>query len=258
MQAIVLERRDFREFDQIISLYTKEHGRLDLLARGVKKITSKNAAHVEPFSYVFIEVAGGKEIDHLTKVVPIHFFAGIRQSLEKSLAAGFAVSFLKNILHGSQPDGRLWQLLEQWLMALEKAGIFDPLSVDACVLQIFACLGFRPVLDRCVISGISFHDMVQAELAGAKKEKPGFYFVGGGLVAAAVRQEKEQVDEEVVLCGLRDISNMERLLRQEWREAKPIEISTEERSALHRLILAYARYHSERPVVDWNGLGLIV
>ena len=48
MQAIVLSRRDFREFDQMISLYTREQGKLELLARGLKKVTSKNAAHLEP------------------------------------------------------------------------------------------------------------------------------------------------------------------------------------------------------------------
>ena len=42
MLAIVLSRRDFREFDQIVSLYTKEKGKLEVLARGVKKITSKH------------------------------------------------------------------------------------------------------------------------------------------------------------------------------------------------------------------------
>ena len=93
MEAIVLSSRDFREFDQIISLYTKEQGKLELLARGVKKIISKNSAHLEPFSNVFIEIAKGKEIDHLTKVVPIMFFPNIRKDLSKSLSAGYLVYF---------------------------------------------------------------------------------------------------------------------------------------------------------------------
>ena len=77
MKAIVLSRRDFRESDQIISLYTKEKGKLELLARGVKKITSKNSAHLEPFSLVDIDIAYGKEFNHLTKVQPIEYFKNI-------------------------------------------------------------------------------------------------------------------------------------------------------------------------------------
>ena len=68
MQAITLSRRNFREFDQIVSLYTEDLGKVELLARGIKKITSKQAAHVEPFSLVTLEIARGKEVDHLTKV----------------------------------------------------------------------------------------------------------------------------------------------------------------------------------------------
>ena len=75
MQAIILDRKDFKEFDQIISVYTKEKGKLELLARGVKKITSKNSAHLEPFSFVDIEIAPGKGIDHLTKVQSINYFS---------------------------------------------------------------------------------------------------------------------------------------------------------------------------------------
>jgi len=41
MLAIVLNRRDFREFDQIISFYSQEHGKIEALARGIKKLQVK-------------------------------------------------------------------------------------------------------------------------------------------------------------------------------------------------------------------------
>ena len=51
-----LERFKDSENDQIISLYTLEKGKQEVLARGVKKITSKNSAHLEPFSFVEVEI----------------------------------------------------------------------------------------------------------------------------------------------------------------------------------------------------------
>src|SRR3989339_1308355 len=118
MLSIVLSRRDFREFDQMISVYTKERGKLNLLARGVKKIISKNSAHLEPFSLVDIEIARGKEIDHLTKVVPINYFSNIRADLQKSLAAGFIVSTTDKLLHTNEPDKRIFDLFVGWLNSL--------------------------------------------------------------------------------------------------------------------------------------------
>ena len=74
MLAIVLARHDVREFDQMISLYTRDAGKIEVLAKGIKKITSKNSSNLEVFSVVDVEVAPGKEIDHLTKVQPFKIF----------------------------------------------------------------------------------------------------------------------------------------------------------------------------------------
>lgn len=143
MQAIVLARRDFREFDQMISVYTKEKGKLNLLARGIKKITSKNSAHLEPFSLVEIEVVPGKEIDHLTKVVPVNYFSNIRADLQKSLAAGFVASTTDKLLHVSEPDKRIFDLLNRWLDFVNLHSTICNLQlVDDYIVKLLNCLGY--------------------------------------------------------------------------------------------------------------------
>ncbi|MBI5222494.1 MAG: DNA repair protein RecO [Candidatus Magasanikbacteria bacterium] len=159
MQSIILSRRDFREFDQIISVYTKEKGKAELLARGVKKITSKNSAHLESFSFVDIEIAPGKGIGHLTKVQPINYFVNIRQDLQKSLSAGYVVSLLDKILHVGEKDGRIFELLRSWLDSLNipasPAGrqyqISNiQLSLDGFIVKLLNCLGY----DITQVSGL--------------------------------------------------------------------------------------------------------
>ena len=65
MQVIVLSRRNFREADQIISLYSFDKGKFEVLAKGIKKIISKNSAHLEPFCFSEVEIISGKEFDYL-------------------------------------------------------------------------------------------------------------------------------------------------------------------------------------------------
>ena len=145
MKAIVLSRRDFREFDQMISVYTKEKGKLNLLARGVKKIISKNSAHLEPFSLVEIEVVPGKEIDHLTKVVPVNYFSNIRADLQKSLAAGFVVSTTDKLLHTNEPDKRIFELLGDWLEFVNQCNQFSNQCnqcIDGYIVSLLHCLGY--------------------------------------------------------------------------------------------------------------------
>lgn len=143
MQAIVLARQDFRESDQIISVYTKEKGKLELLARGVKKITSKNSAHLEPFSFVDIDIAPGKGIDHLTKVQPINYFVNIRNDLQKSLAAGYIVSLLDKVLHVGEKDERLFVMILSWLDYLNlKLTAYGLWLSDGFIVKLLNCLGY--------------------------------------------------------------------------------------------------------------------
>lgn len=251
MEAIVLSRRDFREHDQIVSVYTKEKGKLELLARGMKKITSKQAAHCEPFSYNMIEVAVGREIDHLIKVVPIDVFPNTRKDFQKSVAAGYIMSVVDRLVQVGEPDTQIWQLLLGWLKFIEKTSITDlVLLVDGYMITFLQYLGFTPILDRCVVSGKTYQDLVREELAQPKSMKPGLYFAGGGLVSPEVRMEKEKAGEEIASCGLRDISNLQLLLTGNWQQIAETTLSTEEKTALHGLVLQFAQYHSERGVRD--------
>ncbi|PLX27468.1 DNA repair protein RecO [Candidatus Parcubacteria bacterium] len=150
MLAIVLSRRDFRESDQIISLYTLEKGKLDLLARGVKKITSKNSAHLEPFSVVDIDIAYGKELDHLTKVQPVEYFKHIRTNLQKSLAAQIVVSVTDKFVHVEEVDERVFVALQSWLEFLNDTSVISSfkLLLDGYMVVFLHCLGFTITEDQ--------------------------------------------------------------------------------------------------------------
>ena len=148
MQAIVLSRRDFRESDQIISLYTLDKGKQEVLARGVKKITSKNSAHLEPFSFVDIEIVPGKEIDHLTKVQPINYFSDIRKDLQKSLSASYVVGLTDKLVHSGEYDERVFSLLREWLEVMNSLEYFNIVFVDCYIVILLYCLGFDITLSE--------------------------------------------------------------------------------------------------------------
>ncbi len=255
MLAIVLSRRDFRENDQIISLYTKEHGKLELLARGVKKIISKQSAHLEPFSVVFITVEQGKEIDHLIKTQPVEYFSGIRAEISKSLAAGYVVAVTDKLTQVGERDLKIFDALLDWLKHVEKSERFNPLLVDGHIVSLFNCLGFAPVLDECVVCGKSFQDIVRQSLApDSKFQSPnsGFYFAGGGVICSDCRVAKEKVGEEIFDCGLKEVSDMALLLKGDWKLVEQYELSSDEQKKIHRLVYEFAVYHSEKKLADWK------
>ncbi len=256
MQAITLSRKNFREYDQVISVYTKEKGRLDLIARGVKKTTSRNSAHLEPFSFVDIETANGKEFNILTKVRSVYYFPKIRSDLEKSLSAQFAVLFLTKLVQVEYSDKRVFEYLKDFLKFLELTPSPKSILLDAYILGILRIFGLSPMLDSCVLCSKTFREIVKKQLNTDKeKRKPaGFYFAGGGIVCPDCRVEKIQVGEQVSICGLKEISNMIFLLKANLKAVSTLEISRAEQKRLHGLIYQYTLYHSEKKIVDWGRL----
>lgn len=253
MQAIVLSRTDVREFDQMVSVYTREAGRQDALVRGVKKIVSKNAPHLEPFSFVMIEMVKGKEFAYITKVQPLSYFSAIRRSVEKSLSAQFAVALVRQVSHVGEKDEEMFMLLYTFLSFLNKTeGREFCIYLDTFVIKCFGALGFAPQLDACVVCGKSIREVVQEDLNVTTKQKCGFYFAGGGLVCANCLFNKKRVGEQVVECGIKGISLMDRLVSSDWQVIERAEISDTDRKALHILVYAFTLYHHEKHVVDWK------
>lgn len=142
MQAIILARRDFREYDQIISFLTLEKGKQEVLAKGIKKITSKNSAHLEPFCLSEIEVISGKDLNHLGSVQSLNYFSQIRNNLQKSLAAGLIVSLLNKIMEVGEKDERFFLLLKGWLEFVNNHSEIQAVMVDGFIVKLLYYLGF--------------------------------------------------------------------------------------------------------------------
>jgi len=81
--AIVLKRQDFGEADRILTLFTPERGKLRVIAKGVRKTTSRKSGHVELFTYSNLLIAKGRNLDIVTQAEMIRPFLGLRQELPR-------------------------------------------------------------------------------------------------------------------------------------------------------------------------------
>ena len=251
MEAIVLARHDIREADQMISLYTKAAGKKELFARGVKKSVSKNAAHLEPCSYIHATIVAGKEFGHLIKVQPIHFFSAIRADYTKSLAAGYISTLMHRMVQVGEPDGRIFELLYSWLQFVEKVDTVNAALVDGYIIKLFGCLGFTPTTEQCVVCDRAARDIFGAELEEAG-HKPGIYFAGGGLICQECRGSKQEIGEHIMTCGLTEISDLQLLIAGDWSVIDQMKLDTGRQDRLHGLTQEFAVYHSEKQIPDWS------
>ena len=240
MQAIILHRQDFREHDEIVSLYTLEAGKIDALARSVKKITSKNSAHLEPFSLVEAEVIKGQEVYHIIKSRGINIFPGIRCDLVKMTMASFVVRLYDLLLEVGERDENIFYLLQSWLEFLDVASNPKSTLVLGLEIKFLNRLGFTPVLGQCGLN----HENLGEEFY--------FYPAGGMLLCQSCGQIKRQAGEEVIKFSRKLESGLSVLLNGGWDEINELVLDKEELKQLNDAVYLFARYHTEKKIVRFK------
>ena len=95
IEGIVLGRRNFGEGDRVVTILSKERGKILLLAKGVRKISSRRGPHIEVFNLVRGQVFLGKTWDILGEITAIENFPSLRQSLSR-ISVAYEMSEIVN------------------------------------------------------------------------------------------------------------------------------------------------------------------
>lgn len=118
-EGIVLGRRDFGEADRILILYTKNFGRVSLIAKGVRRPRSRKRGHIEVFNLVRFQAVTGRGIDLMTEAEVIDDFKEIRKSLKKVSLAYYFAEVIGRITHEQEPNIGLFNLITRYLDSLK-------------------------------------------------------------------------------------------------------------------------------------------
>lgn len=77
-KGIIIRRKNFGETDRMLTIYTKNHGKIRVIAKGVRKTLSKLGGHLELFYFVDLILAEGKNLDIITSAQIIDSHKNIR------------------------------------------------------------------------------------------------------------------------------------------------------------------------------------
>lgn len=150
--CIVLRATNYRESDRMLTLFSKEYGRIDALARGCRKQGSSLLASCDVFCCADFgfNKSGGRYF--VTQAVIRENFFAIRQDIRALMtSAVFSEVCEKTVLPG-EANPRLFALLAGAYYALDKGK--DPRQVFVFfVIKLLDILGLRPVTGRCAVCG---------------------------------------------------------------------------------------------------------
>lgn len=217
-KGYILKRENINEADQVFLIYTRDFGKIKVLAKAVRRTDSKLKSAIQVFYLSEIEFIQGKALKTLTDAILIQRFDSIRQDLLKlRLAYSFSKTF-NALVKNQEADKKLWQLLNGFFQNLELEKLT---STKAQLIYYFffwnllSVLGYKPELKSCVFC--------------RKKAIPDrfFWIAGeGGLVC------KNCLDKVKARIGKIDIQTLKVLrlminheLDRDWKTLKKLKIN---------------------------------
>src|SRR5438034_4098060 len=96
-EAIIIRRSDLGEADKILTIFTPNFGKLRVVARGVRKVTSRLAGHVELFTRSQMLLAKGRNLDIVTQSETIDAFRLLHENLSLIARASYAAEMLDKL-----------------------------------------------------------------------------------------------------------------------------------------------------------------
>ncbi len=159
-RSIIIKNMDFRDADKLVTLFSEKEGKIRAIAKGIKKPNSSLRACVQPFAHSFLFFSSGRELGIITQGQVLDFYSYIRDDINLSLNITYLMELLDKSLLENVPFPRLYQTTLQVLDTLNQAdAAYNPLIFRYYEMALLKELGYKPVVERCVICGKSDGDI---------------------------------------------------------------------------------------------------
>lgn len=140
-EAIIIKRRNFNESDRIITILTRDMGKLSVKAQGVRKITSRRSSHIELLNHTELSLYKGSSMPILVEAQTIQAYSDIKNDFDK---VGFAYHVCE-LIDGLCPEGQEYRQVF-FLLKKTLARIADEddtlLAIHDFEIELLTLLGF--------------------------------------------------------------------------------------------------------------------
>ena len=230
LQAIIMRRRDLGEADRLLTVFTRDRGKVNLLAKGVRRAASRKAGHIEPFTYTDLLVAKGASLDLVTQADTIASHRHVREDLWLSSLAYYVVELADAFTQDEDPNSLLFELLLETLERLD-AGHAVNLAVRYYELHMLDLSGYQPQLFHC----IQCDQPLQQEVNFLSFERGGFLCPKhGSNLPGTVALPLD------VLKVLRYVQS------RNWEQVAVLQLRPEVMGQIEALLARYIVFHLER------------
>ncbi len=229
-QAIVLRQRKLGEADKIVTLYCAHLGKVDAVAKGVRRTKSRLAGHLEPLTLGSYLVAEGRDLDIVTQAETVEAFPALRADLDRLSRGLYCAELLDRLTPERSEGNRAFRLLGEALALLDRETALD-LAVRRFELLLLDELGYRPALERCSVCDGALEPIDNYWSAAA-----------GGVVCPRCASEGLSLET----LSLNALKVLRLLARAPFAAASRLRLSRELAAEVEARIATHIRYLLER------------
>lgn len=228
--AVILGRTDFGEADRLVTVFTPGRGKLRLLAKGVRKITSRKAGHIELFMLTDMLIARGRTWDIVSQAEIVEPYRALRDDLDKTGYAYYLAELVDRFTEEHDPNAPLFQLLALTLARLcQVEDVFIILRYFE--LHLLSLTGFQPQLHFCLACNEALEPAENY-----------FHLADGGTLCP----EHGRVRPNAEPISLPVLKVLRYLQTEPWENVAKLQLTPATRGQIERLLLAYITFTLER------------
>ena len=158
LRAVVLRTVDFGERDRVVTLFSRERGKLSAFARGARSSRRRFGGVLEPFTLLSAELTErGGDLWGLEDAGVERGFGNLRGDLARIACASYAVELARELVRDAEPHPELFDGLVAYLGLLDE-GPARPWDLRRFELDALRAAGLQPALDGCARCGLPAGD----------------------------------------------------------------------------------------------------
>jgi len=152
VDAVVLKRKEMGEADRLLTCFTRDRGKMTLIAKGIRKPASRKAGHLELFTHSRCLVARARTWDIITQAEAVNVYLPLREDLIRTSFGYYCAELLDRLTEEQDEQQEMFDL---FLDTLERLCQATELRIPTRYyeLQLLHLAGFRPELFNCLACG---------------------------------------------------------------------------------------------------------
>lgn len=225
-EGIILSELRFRDTSKILTIYTKELGKISVMAKGAYRPKSKLLASTQPFSYNEFQFSKGKNFYYINQIDIIDTFYNMRNKIERLAFGFFILELLDKSIIEEEKNEKIFKLLTKSLNILSDLDDDYLKFIASYELKYMSFLGYRPEIGACVS-------------CGNKNSKMRFSKTQGGLLC----NNCGHLDTRARFVSNIEIDLMQRLLFSSLDNLDEIQVHFSTLTKIQDLLMEYILYN---------------